>query len=512
MNKTNLTTTTNLKPLQKQKPIPVQDIQFFVKLIQMNTVELNNYIEDQLAENPTLEESNENEKQQSDNEFGETFLSDAGSSFNDHRDDLLSIFSKIEEIEKVEGYLTNNYNDELPHSPDLFTDTAEEETSWESTVSKSQSLYEYINWQLDVSDLTGHERKIARLIIGNINEDGYLETSIDDLIIGYITSQVIRKDQKGASDHITKEDILSVLNKIQTTFDPTGIGSTSLEECLKIQARQLGYTDTSPMIRIIDEHLEELSREQYEKVSESLSVEVTEIKKLHKVISSLESKPGRPFYAKDAQKSIVPEFFLYKIKDDFQIQFNKTFPKLRISSYYRNLLRDQKDLNPDTQRYIKEKLEGARRFLKCFEERERVLRKVVERITETQKEYFEHEGEHLKPLKLKDVAESAGIHVSTVSRITRNRYIQTPRGIFELKMLFSRGVDTSAGDKVSSEKVKSIIKELISNENPANPFSDNYISEALESRNIKVSRRTVAKYRTVLKIPSSSKRTKKREV
>lgn len=501
MNRTGLTTT--LKPSQKQGPKLTQDTQLFVKLIQMNSVELSSYIENQLAENPVLEEANENEEEHVDNKFGETPLFNSDNSVNDHKDDLLSIFSKIEEIEKVEGYLT--------HSPDLFTDNTEEETPWESMVPKSQSLYEYINWQLDVSDLTDHERRIARLIIGNINEDGYLEISTDDLIVFYVTDQAIRKDQNGVPNYISKEDILNVLHKIQTTFDPVGIASTSLEECLKIQARQLGYTDDSLIIKIIDNHLEEMSEDKYEKVSKSLSVDVSEIKKLHKVISSLESKPGRPFYAKDDQKTIVPEFFLYKIKDEFQIQFNKTFPKLRISRYYRNLLRDQADLNSDTKKYIKEKLDNARSVLRCFEERETVLRKVVERITETQKEYLELEEEHLKPLSLKDVAGSAGVHISTVSRITRNRYIQTPRGIIELKDLLSRGVDTPAGSKVSSGKVKSIIKDLISGENPENPFSDQYISEALENRNVKVSRRTVAKYRTMLKIPSSSKRTKKME-
>ncbi len=501
MNRTSLTTT--LKTSQVQRPKLTQEAQLFIKLIQMNSVELSSYIEDQLAENPVLEEANEEEENHLDNNFGETPVFNSDNSVDDHKDDLLSIFSKIEEIEKVEGYLT--------HSPDLFTDNTEEETPWESMVPKSQSLYEYINWQLDVSDLTDHERRIARLIIGNINEDGYLETSTDDLIVFCVTDQAIRKYKNGAPEHISKKDIQNVLHKIQTTFDPVGIASTSLEECLKIQARQLGYTDGSLMIRIIDDHLEEISKDKYEKVSESLSVDVSEIKKLHKVISSLESKPGRPFYEKDDQKSIVPEFFLYKIKDDFQIQFNKTFPKLRISRYYRNLLRDQANLNSDTKKYIKEKLDNARSVLRCFEERETVLRKVVERITETQKEYLELKEEHLKPLSLKDIAGSAGVHISTVSRITRNRYIQTPRGIIELKALLSRGVDTPAGSKVSSGKVKSIIKDLISSENPENPFSDQYISEVLENRNVKVSRRTVAKYRTMLKIPSSSKRTKKTE-
>ncbi|MGI9534888.1 MAG: RNA polymerase factor sigma-54 [Thermodesulfobacteriota bacterium] len=385
----------------------------------------------------------------------------------------------------------------------------EDENPWENRVAKVQSLYEYLNWQLEVSDFTSNERDIANIIIGNINEDGYLEANIDELILNHFTNESFRNNGNGSiqnSDHINKENILLVLNKIQTTFDPVGVGSRSLEECLKIQASEMGYADDSAIIKIIENHLEELSKDEFEKVSLTLSLDIEELKELYEIISNLEPKPGRPFYTKDTEKYVVPDFFLYKVGNEYQLQFNKNFPKVRISNYYRNLIRNQANLTIETKKYVREKLEAAKRILKCLEEREAAVRKVVERITEVQKDYFEHGEEYLKPLRLKDIAKIVGVHESTVSRITSNRYIQTPRGVIELKSLFSRGVDTSTGKQISLERVKSIIKEIVSNEYPENPFSDEDISKILEHRNIKVARRTVAKYRMILKIPSSSKR------
>ncbi|MGI9553529.1 MAG: RNA polymerase factor sigma-54 [Thermodesulfobacteriota bacterium] len=485
MSKLNLTTAPKL--VQQQRLILTQELQLFLKLIQMNTLELKDYLEEQLVENPTLEESEETEKDKD----------------SDEGDD------ELEDID-LSGFenLTGSYNDDLPHSPDFIVDI-EDENPWENRVSKAESLFEYLNWQLEVSEFTSDERDIANLIIGNINEDGYLEANIEELILNHFTNESFRNNSNGSiknSEHINKENILLVLNKIQKTFDPIGVGSRSLEECLKIQLRDMGYTDDSAIINIIENHLEDLSNDEFEKVSETLSLDMEEVKELYEIISNLEPKPGRPFYTKDTEKYVVPDFFLYKVGNEYQLQCNKNFPRVRISNYYRNLIKNQGNLTSETKKYVREKLEAAKRILKCLEEREAAVRKVVERITEVQKDYFEHGEEYLKPLRLKDVAEIVGVHESTVSRITSNRYMQTPRGVIELKSLFSRGVDTSTGKQVSLERVKSIIKEIVSNEYPENPFSDEDISKILKHRNIKVARRTVAKYRMILKIPSSSKR------
>ena len=290
------------------------------------------------------------------------------------------------------------------------------------------------------------------------------------------------------------------------------MASRSLEECLSIQAIEMGYKEDSPLVKIINNHLEDLGNNNYKEIASDLSIDVEEIPEIHEIIHNLEPKPGRPFYTKDTEKYAVTDFYLYKVGNEFQLQFNKNIPNLRISNYYRNLIRNQKNLNNETKHYVREKLEAAKRILKCMQERESAIRKVVEKITEVQKDYFEHGEEYLKPLRLKDIAEHVGVHESTVSRITSKRYMQTPNGLIELKSLFSRGVDTtSSGKQVSLERVKSMIKDIVTNESPENPFSDEDISKILERRNIIVARRTVAKYRTILNIPSSSKRMLKGE-
>ena len=492
MSKLNLTTGPKL--VQQQKLILTQELQLFLKLIQMNTLELREYLDEQLVENPTLEESEEKEKTE---ESEDTDLEDID----------LSGFENS----------TGNYNDDLPHSPDFFVDS-EEENPWENRVSKHESLYEYLNWQLELSDFSEKERQIASIIIGNLNEDGYLEATLEEIILNHFNNHLHSKNGNGilengtSIENLSREAILEVLKKIQTSFDPIGVASRSLEECLSIQAIEMGYKEDSPLVKIINNHLEDLGNNNYKEIASELSIDVEEIPEIHEIIHNLEPKPGRPFYTKDTEKYAVTDFYLYKVGNEFQLQFNKNIPNLRISNYYRNLIRNQKNLNNETKHYVREKLEAAKRILKCMQERESAIRKVVEKITEVQKDYFEHGEEYLKPLRLKDIAEHVGVHESTVSRITSKRYMQTPNGLIELKSLFSRGVDTtSSGKQVSLERVKSMIKDIVTNESPENPFSDEDISKILERRNIIVARRTVAKYRTILNIPSSSKRMLKGE-
>ena len=474
MSKIGINTSTKL--VQQQKLVLTQELQLFLKMIQMTTLELKDYLEEQLVENPTLEEDQTKESDEDSNDEDEFDLSSFES-------------------------LASSNNDDYPHSRDVFSEV-EDENPWENRVEKLQSLYEYLQWQLGVSDFNETEYDIANLIIGNINEDGYLETSINEIVNNL-------SNGKPQDSEKLLEIGKQVLFKIQTTFDPVGIGSSNLVECLKIQAFELGYQEKDPVIKVIESHLEDISKENYEIIKDTFEINQDDLEEILEIIKNLEPKPGRPFYIKDTEKYIVPDFYLYKVGNSYQLQFNKNFPRVRISNYYRNLIRNQKSLATETKKYLREKLEAARRILKCLEEREIAVRKVVEKITEVQRDYFEHGEEYIKPLRLKDIAESVGVHESTVSRITSNRYMQTPAGVIELKSLFSRGVDTSSGKQVSLNKVKSMIKEIISNESPVNPFSDEDISKILERRNVKVARRTVAKYRKILKIPSSSKRMQK---
>lgn len=445
----------------------------------MNTIELREYLEEQLVENPTLEEVPEGEKEES-TEKDDTDLA-----------------------ELVHSSVT--YSGEPPPHSTNYSNEFEDENPWENRVSLPESLLEHLRWQLEMLDLSDDDKDIASVIIGNINEDGYLEASVEDIVTTY-RNESGKGNTGGEFNESIASDVIRVLKYLQDSMDPPGVAARSLKECLNIQLKDLGYDRDSNIKILIDKHLEKLGEEDYESIASALGTDTEEVSRLAFIISQLEPRPGRPFYRSDTEKHIVPDFFLYKVGNDYQLQLNKDFPKIRINRYYRNLIRQQKQLSPETKIYLKEKIEAAQRILKCMEEREQVVRKVVENVVTYQKDYFEHGEKYLKPLRLKDIAEIVEVHESTVSRITSNRYIQTPAGIILLKSLFTRGLDTNTGNQVSFERVKSMIREIVENEPAENPFSDEDISKILKRKNVNIARRTVAKYRKILKIPSSSKR------
>jgi len=496
---TNLSQTTSQRQVLQQRLILTQELQLFLKLIQMTTLELKDYLEEQLIENPTLEENEEppdkSESSSSEEEF-----------------DLGSLGA-----ERVLG----GGVDDMPHYSSRELDAnGEDEQPWESRVTSADSLNDHLKWQLEVCDLTPWEKEIASVIIGNTNEDGYLEIDIDEILElylqehGALSAAPAAGNGNGAGEAVhaaldegeLRQEIEEILAIVQTTFDPTGTCARSLKECLRIQALDLGYKEDGLEMRIIEGYLEELEETDIVKIAGELGCTPAEVKEALSVISSLEPRPGRPFYKKDTEKYIVPDFYVYKVGNELQVQLNRDFPKVRISSYYRSLLKKEKSLPPEAKQFIKEKIEAAQRIMKCLDEREAAVKKIISKIVDVQRDFFEHGKDYIKPLILKDVAQSVGVHESTVSRITSRRYIQTPQGTIELKSLFSRKIETSHGKEVSFERVKSMIREIVAEELRDSPYSDEDISKILERKNVKVARRTVAKYRKALKIPSSSAR------
>jgi len=468
----------------------------------MTTLELKDYLEEQLIENPTLEESQDQTEKNEDSSNEEIDLNNMG---NDR--------------------LFRDQNNDIPHySSREFFDDSQEDTTWENRISSAESLIDHLRWQLKLSALTAQEKEIASIIIGNTNEDGYLEMDIEEIALIYLKQSANKTN--GISENITNEKscntekasqdsdkkyiaiIKEVLHKIQSSFDPTGVCSRNLRECLKIQALDLGYPEDGLVLELIDKYLEELNENDLSNIEDIIQDSAQQIQEAMSVISSLEPRPGRPFFAKDSEKYIVPDFYVYKVGNELQIQLNRDFPKVRISNYYKNLIKKEKSLPPDAKKFIKEKLEAAHRIMKCLDEREATVKKIISKIVDVQRDFFEHGKKYIKPLILKDVAQSVGVHESTVSRITSRRYIQTPQGTIELKSLFSRRIESSNGKDVSFEKVKSIMKNIIDGELPLSPYSDEDISKIFERRKIKVARRTVAKYRKILKIPSSSTRSR----
>ena len=459
--------------VQKQKLILTQHLKLFLSLVQMNTVELREYLEEQLIENPALEEDLDSSVETEKEDPSESLLNELGPPETDY------------------------------HMPEEFSPEINEAPEWENQIPSQDSLFEHLSWQLSMTDLSERQKQIASLIIGNINEDGYLEIEPEEI------ARLLEGESSSAGDENCLAEVMQVAEKIRTTFDPVGVGSRSLSECLAAQAMDLGYEKESPIMKVVENHIDDLSKKDYDKICAELRVSREEIKEIETVITSLEPKPGRPYYTKDTARNIVPDFYVYKVGDDLQMQSNRSFPKLRISSYCRKILADRANLTGETTDYLREKIEVAQRIVRCIEERETTMRKVMEKIVNEQKEFFDHGSAHIKPLRLKDVAETVGIHESTVSRITSRKYIQCPQGIVELKKLFSRGVHSSNGQKVSLEKIKSMIREIVNDEPAQCAFSDEDISRILSMKNIKVARRTVAKYRKILGIPSSSKRLSK---
>ncbi|MCH7517687.1 MAG: RNA polymerase factor sigma-54 [Candidatus Dadabacteria bacterium] len=498
----NLSQTTSQRQILQQRLVLTQELQLFLKLIQMTTLELKDYLEEQLIENPTLEESQDQTEKNEDSSNEEIDLNNMG---NDR--------------------LFRDQNNDIPHySSREFFDDSQEDTTWENTISSAESLIDHLRWQLKLSALTAQEKEIASIIIGNTNEDGYLEMDIEEIALVYIKQSAHQTN--GISENITDEEscntekasqdsdkkyiakIKDVLHKIQSSFDPTGVCSRNLRECLKVQALDLGYPEDGLVLKLIDKYLEELNENDLSNIEDIIQDSAQQIQEAMSVISSLEPKPGRPFFAKDSEKYIVPDFYVYNVGNELQIQLNRDFPKVRISNYYKNLIKKEKSLPPEAKQFIKEKLEAAKRIMKCLDEREATVKKIISKIVDVQRDFFEHGKKYIKPLILKDVAQSVGVHESTVSRITSRRYIQTPQGTIELKSLFSRRIESSNGKDVSFEKVKSIMKNIIAGELPQSPYSDEDISKIFERRNIKVARRTVAKYRKILKISSSSTRSR----
>jgi RNA polymerase sigma-54 factor len=492
---------TGPKLVQEQRLILTQELQLFLKLIQMTTLELREYLEEQLVENPILEEV---EDTSAENEYP-------------NEPDFEFKPAEINLLSRREGDFKSFKE---------FVDEGEEEIPWESKVSAPQSLLDYLKWQIDLSDFSDEEKQVAFMIIGNTDEDGYLEMDSKEIAI-LIAKHQLESNPSQATESASEEEktefyenlmstdssyidkVESVLKKMHKSFDPPGVCARNLKECLKIQAEELGYGDGNPTLKnIIEGFLEEVASRDYKKIADALGISIEEVEQAASVISSLEPKPGRPFYSRDTAKYIVPDFYVYKVENDLHIQLNRDFPRVKISQQYRTIFKQGTNLSLDVKKYIKEKLEAAQRMIKCLEEREQVVRKVIKKIVEHQRDFFEYGKEHIKPLRLKDIAhdKDINVHESTVSRITSRRYIDTPQGVLELKSLFSRGIETSQGEEISFERVKTVIKDIIAAEPSENPYSDEDISRMLDRRNIKIARRTIAKYRKILRIPSSGER------
>jgi len=489
-----------LSMAQKQVLVMTPKLQQAIKILQMPRLELSLYITQQMIENPILEETNDDVEEATEEAEIEDKDEESLDGIPESDVDLETGISETDSAKK----------DDLPELDisdedfgdmnwkEYFEDNGTGNTEWEEPQEEDrrdnlnvleESLQDHLLWQLRLSVTSDYDYEIGETIIGDINDDGYLATDVEEI---------------AESSGYNLPDIKRVL-QIMQGFDPTGVGARNLEECLLIQLKQLNLEDTIPYKLIEGGYLKELEANHSPLIAKGLRVDLDSVREAIAVIASLEPKPGRPFNTV-RNEYIIPDVIVEKVDGEYKALMNDYGPRLGISSFYKNILSSEDSSQEETRRFIKSKLESALWFLESLERRHKTIHRVTEAIFDVQEDFLEKGPKYLKPLTLKDVADVVGVHEATVSRVVRKRYVQTPQGIFELKHFFSSGISTKNGEMASSTSVKEIIKNVINDENQKKPLSDDEIVNILSQKGFKIARRTIAKYREELKIPPSSKR------
>ncbi|MBI4654097.1 MAG: RNA polymerase factor sigma-54 [Nitrospirae bacterium] len=464
-----------------QKLILTPQLLQSIKLLQLPHLELSQILNQEIMENPFLEEVIEENIEES---IEETKREDE---INQDLSDDINV-----PLEKLFGFTVDDYFEEkASDGRDLgyFTDGMEDVPVFERNTNRCPDLYEYLLWQLRFSRVTEQVYHTAEVIIGNLNEDGYIQASIEEIA------------KVADVDIDTAKRALSLIQG----FDPPGVGAKNLQECLLLQLKLLNL-DNTLVEKILTDGFTELNGKKYKQLAIKFKVGIEDILSAVKIIEGLEPRPGRNYSREDAIY-IVPDVFIEESEGEFVIILNEEgIPKLRLSNYYRKLLSNKNTISTEERKFLKEKLDKAIWLFKSIEQRNKTIYRVTDSILKFQEDFFRKGMKYLKPLALRDVAMDLGMHESTVSRATSNKYMQCSQGLFNFKSFFSNRIPKN-GD-VSSTSVKEIIKEVIINENHHSPLNDKQLVEILKVKNINVAIRTVAKYREELKIPLHSRRKK----
>lgn len=471
---------TSLKLSQQLRMTP--QLQQAIKLLQLSRLELETAVRKELDENPVLEEIQETTEDEavkpepSMEEEAPPATNEAQASSEDPRQDEFEWESYLESSQKpIQNVAGGN----------------EEIMNYENVISTSQSLHDYLHWQMQLGGFSEDEQNMLALLIGYVDEDGYIKIPLDQI---------------ATDENVPPNELVEMLPFLQE-FDPPGVGARDLKECLLIQARHL-EEDTPDLINLINNHLKDLEKKNYGAISKAVGLPTSDVIEMCKIIFSMDPKPGRLYLPQDTH-FVTPDVYVYKVGEEYVVSLNEDgLPRLRISNLYKNILKGETVSTDKTHEYIQEKLRSAVWLIKSIHQRQRTIYKVTESIVKHQRDFFERGPAFIKPMILRDIANDIGMHESTVSRVTTNKYVHTPRGTFELKYFFNSGISTSDGDALASESVKLKIKDLVSAEDPRNPLSDQKIVELLKKDNIEIARRTVAKYRDMLKILPSSRRKK----
>lgn len=463
-----------------QQLIMTPQLQMAIKLLQLSRLELLDTIQQELEENPALEEDvHDVSTEDQPVESSESASADSPAT------------KEITIEEKISDDIDwSYYIDEYNSAGRIHFETEARSTpNFESFVAPKKSLREHLLWQLLMTSPTEAEEKIGSMIAGNLNADGYLEVSIED--IAGMSGEIYEK----------VEQVLSLMQ----TFDPFGVCARNISECLLLQASHFNLENTI-VTDIIENHLSHLENKNYKAIAKALKISVDDVITAVEIIKSLDPKPGQLFIDEEPHY-ITPDIYVYRFEDDFIITLNDDgLPKLRVNNFYINAIKNSKLMPENAKAYVQDKMRSATWLIRSIHQRQKTIYKVMESILKFQREFFEKGISYLKPMVLKDVADDIEMHESTISRVTTNKYAHTPRGIFELKYFFNSSIRRVHGGTVASASVQDKIKQLIESEDPKKPYSDDKISKLLKNHNINIARRTVSKYREIMKVLPSSKR------
>jgi RNA polymerase sigma-54 factor len=472
-----------------QQLVMTPQLQQAIKLLQLSRLELINQVQQELEENPVLEETIDEET------TTEVDAVDAPPS--DGTSEAVAVQPAAEDkaIDSAEATAEQmisdvdweNYIESAPQTSLSRPD--DDRPPLDANLTPPTSLSDHLLWQLGFADFSEKEIQVALLIIGNLNDDGYLEHEIEAMAA-----------ELGVDPAFAE----TVLRRVQL-FDPVGVAARSLSECLLVQMR-VAKVDSPLALRIAERHLDLLQRKDYRGIARAEETSVEQVAAAARVIGSFEPRPGRA-YSGDEPVYITPDIFVHKVGSEYHVVLNEDgMPRLRVSPTYRGVLGDKDPASKETRDYVREKLRSAVWLIKSIHQRQRTIVRVMESILRFQRGFFDRGSEALRPLNLRDVADDIGMHESTVSRVTTNKYVQTPHGVFELKFFFNSSIRTSDGESIASESVKEKIGKLIRAEDPRKPWSDQKLVELLRAENIDIARRTVTKYREALGILSSTRR------
>ncbi len=475
-----------------QKLIMTPQLQQAIKLLQLSRLELVQSVSQELVENPVLEELPPEAADESPE--GDESLPPESTQPAESLADATPEPERADELRSdLElGPQWDEYLNELGDGRDYGYAEADDKElpSYDQTLTRLPSLSDHLLWQLHLTSSETNLVKGGEWIIGNLDDDGYLRATLEELA-----------QQSG----IPVKDMTQALDLIQS-FDPVGVGARDLRECLLIQVKQLDLQGTL-VEKIVQGHLSDLEKRKYPSIAKTLNVTPQEVMEASQIIiHELEPKPGRPFLSSDTNY-VVPDVYIIKIEDRYVVQLNdEGLPRVRINPYYRKLLNRKEAIDKVTKDYVEERLRSAQWLIKGMEQRNKTIYKVAESIVKFQRDFLDQGISRLKPMVLKDVAEDIGMHESTISRVTTNKYMHTPQGIFPMKYFFSTGFAAGTGTEISSLTVKDAIQKMIKEEDPSTPLKDQQIVDSLKSRGIDIARRTVAKYREELRIPPTSVR------